>query len=176
MKPGSAQEVKMSPAARTLREGLVVGLIAYVAVAAFYALFDLLAARGSLYTLNLLGKAVFRGLRDPAVLQLPVQPDVGAMALYNALHLGISLAIGLTVTRLAAQAERRPGQAQLAGLTIVTGFFVTILGIGLLSTPIRPVLPWWSIVVANALAVLLAGSYLIRKHPGTWRRLIPFIG
>lgn len=166
----------MTPATRTVREGVVVGLIAYVAVAVFYTFFDFLAARGSLYTLNLLGRAVFRGLRDPAVLQLPLEHDPGAMALYNALHLGISLAIGLTVTWLAAQAERPPRHAQLAGLTIVAGFFVTILAVGLLTTPIRPLLPWWSIVVANALAVLLAGSYLMRKHPSIWRRLIPFIG
>jgi len=166
----------MTPGTRTMREGFVVGLIAYVAVAAFYACFDLLAARGSLYTLDLLGKAVFRGLRDPAVLQLPIQPDLGSMALYNALHLVISLTIGLIVTWLAAQAERRPEQAHLAGVTIVTGFFVTILGVGLLTVPFRPVLPWWSIVVANSLAVLLAGGYLIQRHPAVWRRLIPFTG
>jgi hypothetical protein len=158
-----------------MREGFVVGLIAYVAVAAFYAFFDLLAARGSLYTLDLLGKTVFRGLRDPAVLQLPLNPDRGAMALYNVLHLVISLVIGLIVTWLAAQAERRPERAHLAGITIVAGFFITIAAVGLLTAPIRPVLPWWSIVVANALAVLLAGQYLIRKHPGIWRRLIPFV-
>ena len=166
----------MPLATRTMREGLVVGLIAYVAVAAFYVFFDALAARGSLYTLNLLGQAVFRGLRDPAVLQFPLEHDLAAMTLYNALHLVLSLAIGLTVTWLAAQAERRPSQAHLAGLTIVAGFFITVVAVGLLTTPIRPILPWWSIVVANTLAVLLAGSYLLRKHPGIWRRLIPFFG
>ncbi len=166
----------MTSAPRTLREGIVVGSIAYAAVAAFYALFDILAARGAFFTLNLLGKAVFRGLRDPAVLMLPVPPDLGAMARYNALHLVVSLAIGLVVTGLVSQAERRPSQAPFAGLTIVTGFVVTILGVGLLTASIRPLLPWWSIVVANALAVLLAGWYLIRKHPGIGRHLLPFMG
>ncbi len=65
----------MAPSFRVVRDGLVVGVIAYVAVAAFYAIFDVLAARGSLYTLDLLGKAVFRGLRDPSVLETPMQPD-----------------------------------------------------------------------------------------------------
>jgi uncharacterized membrane protein YqjE len=166
----------MTSATRTVREGVVVGLIAYVAVAAFYALFDFLAARGTLYTLDLLGKAVFRGLRDPAVLMLPAHPDRVAMAWYNALHLAISLAVGLVVTSLVAQAELKPTRARLMGLVIVAGFCVTILAVGAMSDAIRPVLPWWSIVVANGLAVLLAGTYLIRHHPGTWRRLIPFIG
>jgi len=165
----------MTPASRTVPEGLVAGLVAYVAVAAFYAAFDLLAARGALYTLDLLGKAVFRGLRDPAVLRLPFQHDLVAMVLYNGLHLLTSLAIGFIVTRLVAQAERRPAGAHLVGLTIAMGFVVTIIGVGLLTSPMRPVLPWWSIVVANGLAVLLAGSYLVQKHPGLWRRLLPFI-
>ena len=164
----------MAPVSRTMREGLVVGLIAYAAVAAFYAVFDLLAARGGLYTLDLLGKVFFRGLRDPAVLQLPFQYDVGGMVLYNGLHLLISLAIGFIVTGLVAQAEQRPARAHLVGLTIVMGFVVTIIGVGLLTTEVRPVLPWWSIVVANALAVVLAGSYVVHKHPGLWHRLIPF--
>lgn len=58
--------------------------------------------------------------------------------------------------------------------TIVAGFVVTIVAVGLLTSPIRPLLPWWSIVVANALAVLLAGGYLLRSRPGTWSRLSPF--
>ena len=166
----------MAPADRTMREGLVVGLTAYASVAAFYAVFDLLAARGSLYTVNLLGMAVFRGVHDPAILQLPVPLDLAAIFWYNALHLVLSLAIGLIVVRLVAQAERHPSQAQVVLFVIVAGFVVTILAVGLLTTSMRPVLPWWSIVVANSLAVFVAGLYVLRKHPGIWHRLVPFAG
>jgi predicted neutral ceramidase superfamily lipid hydrolase len=168
--------ITMAPASRTMREGLVVGLAAYAAVAVFYAVFDLLAARGTLYTVNLLGMAVFRGARDPAILQLPVPLDLKAIFWYNALHLVISLAIGLIVVRLVAQAERDPSQAYLLLFIMVAGFVLTIFGVGLLTTSMRAVLPWWSIVVANSLAVLLAGWYLLRKHPGIWHRLVPFSG
>lgn len=161
----------MTPPSRSLREGLVVGLIGYGAVAVFYAAFDLLAARGTLYTVDLLGKAVFQGLRDPAVLQLPIRPDPAAIFWYNGLHLLIALAIGLIVTGLVAHAERRPAQRRLVLLVIVGGVVVTIFAVGLLSGPIRAVLPWWSIVVANALAVLLAGAYLLYRRPGLLRRL-----
>jgi hypothetical protein len=157
---------------RPIREGIQLGLIAYAAVAAFYALFDLFAARGSLYTLNLLGRSVFRGLRDPAILQLPVAYDLPAMVLYNGLHLVASLAIGLIVAQLAFLPERRPGTGRIAAAVIAAGFFVTILGIGILSRPIRSVLPWWSIVVANTLAVMIAGWSLLRRDPGLWRRLL----
>lgn len=159
---------------RTMREGLAVGLIAYVSVAVFYSAFDLLASRGTLYTVDLLGKAVFQGLRDPSVLQFPTQLDTTAIFWYNGFHLLVSLAIGIIVTSLVDYAERHPPRAYPALFTIVTGFVVTILAVGLLTASMRPVLPWWSIVTANSLAVLLAGSYLLRKRPGLWHRLFPF--
>jgi hypothetical protein len=164
----------MAPMNRTVRHGLVVGLIAYAAVAVFYAVFDLLAARGALYTVDLLGKAVFRGLRDPAVLGLPIQHDAAAIVWYNGLHLVVSLAIGLIVTGLVEISERRPSQARMVLVMIVAGFVVTIAVVGILTGPVRPLLPWWTIVVANALAVVFAGAYLLRKRPETWHRLNPF--
>jgi hypothetical protein len=149
------------------------GLVAYVSVAVFYALFDLLAVRGAFYTVNLLGRAVFRGLRDPAVLLLPVQLDFGAIARYNLLHLGLSLLIGLVVVRLIAEAERRPAQAPAVLAVIVAGFVATILVVGLLTQSLRPVLPWWSIVAANSLAVIAGAAYVLRRHPGVWRLFFP---
>jgi hypothetical protein len=158
---------------RTLRDGLTVGFIAYLAVAAFYSTFDLLAARGTLYTVNLLGRAVFRGLRDPGALEYPVPLDLGAIFQYNALHLVAALAIGLVVVGLVVQAERHPARAPAVLVVIVAGFLVTVAGVGWLSTPIRPVLPWWSILVANTAAVIPAAAYLIWKRPGLEGRLLP---
>lgn len=162
----------MTNADRTWREGIIVGLIAYVAVAVFYWAFDFLAARGTLYTVNVLGLAVFRGLRDPGVLTLPAAPDMTAIFWYNGLHLALSLAIGLIVTRLLAHAEANPPQARSVLFVIVAGFLVTVLGVGYLSAPLRPVLPWWSIVVANTLATAAASVYVMRRHPGIAARLL----
>ena len=162
----------MSGQARVLREGLLVGFVAYASVALFYAVFDFLAARGALYTVNLLGRAVFAGERDPALVQFPIAPDMSAMIWYNALHLAISLAIGLIVVRLVAEAERAPSRARAVLVTIVAGFVVTVLAVGALTAPFRTLLPWWSIVAANAGAVVVAGSYVLRTHPGIWRRLV----
>jgi len=159
---------------RTIKQGLIVGLIGFASVAVFYAIFDLLAARGPLYTVDLLGKSVFKGLRDTSVLGVPIQIDTAAIALYSGIHLSISLVIGLIVTGLVTYAERHPSRSGLVLLVIVAGFFATIVAVGLLTTPIRPLLPFWSIIVANVFAVLLAGAYLLRKRPGTWGRLVPF--
>lgn len=161
----------MTPAGRTVRQGLIVGLIAYAAVAVFYAAFDALAARGTLYTVNLLGLAVFRGLRDPSVLQLPIAPDFRLIAYYNGVHFVLSLVIGLVVTALADRAEAEPTRATPIVAIIVAGYFATVAAVGMLSEPIRVVLPWWSIVVANGSAVVFAGMYLIRVRPGILQRV-----
>jgi len=161
----------MMAGARTIRTGLIVGLIAYAAVALFYSAFDLLAARGSLYTVDLLGKAVFRGLRDPAVLQFPIARDPQAIFMYNGLHLVFSLIIGLIVAGMIVHAERAPSQGLIVLLAIVAGGIITVFLVGYLTESMRALLPWWSIVIANVLAALLAGAYLLYTRPGLWRRL-----
>ena len=157
-----------------MRDGVVVGVIAYAAVAVFYGIFDFLASREALYTVNLLGRAVFRGLRDRTVLQLPVGLDLTAIFLYNGLHLVLSILIGIVVVQLVGHAQRNPPRAWLMLLLIVSGFVVTILGVGWLTRPIRPVLPWWSIVAANSSAVVLAATFLIHKRPGVLGSVVPF--
>ena len=166
------REFTMPQKRGVLQEGVLVGLVAYASVAAFYAAFDVLAARGPLYTVNLLGRAVFTGERDPSVLQFPMPLDWTSIFWYNALHLVLSLAIGLVVVRLVTEAERAPERARAMLFTIVAGFVVTILAVGILTSPMRPLLPWWSIVLANVVAVVVAGSYLRRTHPGIWDRLV----
>jgi hypothetical protein len=164
-------EVTVSHASRTLRQGLIVGLIAYAAVALFYSAFDFLAARGTLFTVDMLGKAVFRGLRDPAVLQFPVPLDWGAIIRYDALHLALSLCIGVFVTWLVDGADRHPERAMPILAAVAAGGVITVLVVGNLTEAMRPVLPWWSIVVANVLAALLAGAYLLFMRPGLRPRL-----
>lgn len=161
----------MTRSNRIVREGIIVGLIGFAAVALFYVVFDFLAARGFLFTVNLLGNAVFFGLRDPGVLQAPIAINLGAVLMYTALHLATALAIGLLVSWLASYLEGSPSEARLATLLIAAGFFVTIFGIGMLSSPIKALLPWWSVVLANALAVVVAGTWLWGRHPGLGRRL-----
>lgn len=163
----------MRLAPRTLRDGLVVGLIAYAAVAVFYSAFDFLAARGALFTVDMLGKAVFRGLRDPGVLLFPNELDPVAIFWYNLLHLVLSLTLGLVVTAIVDVADRRPERTRLVVLALVFLGALAIAVVGRLTEPMRPVLPWWSIVVANALAAVTAGVYLLRRRPGLWRGVGP---
>lgn len=153
------------------RDGLVVGLLAYAAVAVFYAVFDLLAGRGLSFTVNLLGRTIFRGLRDGAVLLLPVEIDPTAIFLYNLFHGLASLAIGVIVVSLVEYAQRVPARARVVLAVIVGGFFITVAFVGWATTPIRPVLPWWSVVVANSLATVVGAVYLVKVRPGIFKLL-----
>jgi hypothetical protein len=156
---------------RTLRDGIVVGLIGYASVALFYSAFDMLASRGMFYTVNLLGKALFRGLRDPAVLMFPMQLDVSAAFLYNAVHLVTALVIGVVVTALVGMGEQQPSRRTMVRVILVLGFFVTVWLVATLTTPIRPLLPMWSIISANVFAAIIAGAYLLSRRPGLWAKL-----
>lgn len=162
----------MSTTGRTIRDGITVGLIGYATVAIFYSLFDVLAARDALHTVNMLGRAVFRGLRDPAILQFPLSLDTRAILLYNALHLGLGLAIGLIVATLVVIGDRTPERRRRIRVIIAGGFVITIAVVGVLTTPMRPVLPWWSIAVANALSGFLGAVYFLSRRPGLWARWI----
>ena len=163
----------MSATRLTIRDGIAVGLIGYATVAIFYSLFDLLAARDALHTVNMLGRAVFRGLRDPAVLQFPLALDTGAIFAYNALHLALALFIGLAVCSLVTYGDRAPERRRAVRVLIAAGFVTTVLVVGVLTVPMRPLLPWWSIVVANALSTLFGAVYLLAKRPGLWSRWLP---
>ena len=153
----------------TIRHGLIVGLIAYAAVAVFYATLDVLAARSALFTVDMLGKAVFRGLRDPSVLLVPRKLDLIAILLYNAAHLAVALGIGLIATALVAHAHEHPSHWPLILIALVGGGVITVAVVASLTEPMRPVLPWWSIVVANTIAATLAGVYLLLQYPRPWR-------
>lgn len=157
---------------RVIKDGLITGIIGYATVAILYVFFDFLAARGFLYTVNLLGRTLFMGLRDPAVLLSPIELNMMAIFLYNSLHLIIALIIGMIVIGLVDFTERQPAQAQRILFILIIGFIVTVACVGFLTSSIRPLLPWWSIVIANMLSVILAGIYLIKKHPGIGPPLI----
>jgi hypothetical protein len=154
-----------------VREGLIVGVVGYAVVAVFFTVFDLLAGRGAVSTLNLLGKMVFRGIRDPAILQLPIAADPTAMVGYNFLHLFISLAVGLLVAWLVGQVEERPTLGYPVLGVLIAGYFVTIAVVSLFAEDVSQLLPWWTIVTVSTLAFIGGGVVLIRGHAGLLGRV-----
>ena len=66
------------------------------------------------------------------------------------------------------QSEIRP---RWGGDILTMGFAITVAVVGRLTEPMRSLLPWWSIVVANGAATVCAAAYLLKTRPGLWRRM-----
>ena len=155
----------------TVREGLTLGLIGFGAVAVFYTVFDVLAGQGWFFTLNLMGQVLFRGVRDAAVLQLPMPLDIGAMAGYNFLHLLVSLAVGFFVAWLVDLVEENPRRGYAAVAIMLAGYLTTVAAVALFARDVAPLLPLWSVVTVNTLAACGGGVYLWWAHPGLLARV-----
>lgn len=156
-----------------LQDGVVVGTIAYAVIAATYGLLDLVAGRGLFFTVNLLGHATFGGAAAAGAITAGEPIQLSAVLLFNALHLVVSIVIGVVVVILVGYAEREHRQAYTVLLALVTGYAVTVAGIGWLSADFRDVLPWTSIILANALAVGAGAAYVAWQRPGVIERMIP---
>ncbi len=161
----------MTAGTRWVRDGVICGLIAYAAVIVFYSGFDFLASRGPLFTVNLLGQGLFRDVRDPTILQYAIPVDRQVVFWYNGVHLIASIAIGLFVLGLVEYAEKNRRRAGLVAGLIVAGFAATIAVIGRLTEPMRDLLPWWSIVMANAGASACSAYGLLKLRPGLVQRM-----
>ena len=79
---------------RLLFDGVIAGVIGYLVVASFFALWNLLQGLSPIYTASLLGEALFAGLRDPAAVTL----DIGLAIAFNGIHL-IALEFSIGVGR-----------------------------------------------------------------------------
>lgn len=152
---------------RVLKEGLVTGLIAYVAVVLFYLLLNLASGRPAFHTPALLGSALFYGLRDPGLLVVSAPPVIA----YNGLHMLASVIIGTVAAFLVAVAERHPQLWYIVLMIFLAGFIYTVAAMGLLAGSMFPVISWWTILVANVLAAFTAGTYLWRAHPTLRQRI-----
>lgn len=154
-----------------LRDGVVVGLIAYGSVILVYTVLDLLSGHGPFFTVNLLGSAVLAG--GGVGLDPSAPLNVTSVALFSGLHLALSLGIGVVVLQLIAFAEREQRQALVVMLALVSGFAVTVAVIGWWSVPFREYFSWASIILANVVAVSLSTIYLLRNRPDVVERVVP---
>jgi hypothetical protein len=75
----------------TLRQGLVAGLIGYVAVGIVFGIVDMIQRHSPFHTAAVLGATLFYGFQDPAQITVAA-PYVFA---YNGLHLLVFLLFGM---------------------------------------------------------------------------------
>ena len=145
---------------RTLREGVVSGLLGAGGVAAWFLAVDLVAAR-PFYTPGILGQALIAAIGYDRV--APVAVNVAA---YTVFHVVAFVAVGVIACRLVDISRRAPH------VTIGLLLFFVVFEVGFYFAAmvtshydVVGMLAWYQIGAANLVASGLMGGYIWRHHP-----------
>jgi hypothetical protein len=151
---------------RLIADGLVAGTIGYALVAVFFVIVNLAGGRSPLYTVALVGEAVF-GSAGPAV----AGGTVGPVVAFNGIHLVAYLTFGLFAAWLAQATDLHPQFWTLALLLFAGGAVVSYAGaltvLALIGSPLSTA----SVVAAGMVGTVGVGAYLAVSH----RTIIPSI-
>lgn len=150
-----------------LARGAINGLIGAGVVAAWFFVLDL-AGGNPFRTPAALGSALLLGASGPGEIVV----TFGLVAVYTVVHVAAFVVAGVVFVALAEQVERVPAMALLVLLTaiLLEGLFLATIGVG--AQWVLGTLGWWSVAVANVLAVLAMGWQVWRTHPTLQRRLL----
>lgn len=143
-----------------IREGLISGLIGAGSVALWFFIFDVFQDR-PFFTPAALGSALFLGARGADQVEVTGAIVIG----YTILHLTAFLFVGIIAAALLRAAERHPPVLLGIVLLFVT-FEVFFFGlIVIVASWLLDALAEWTILVANLVAAVGMGIYLVHRHP-----------
>ncbi|HUF13049.1 MAG TPA: hypothetical protein VMN78_08120 [Longimicrobiales bacterium] len=145
---------------RTIREGLVAGILGGFVVVMWFLLIDIIM-REAFFTPAALGSAIFDGARGVAEVRLDPANVLG----YTAVHFAAFFAVGLIAAAIAAEAERH-GVVLLGAVLLFVTFETLFLGLTAIAANwLLDALNFWTILIANLLAAAAMGWYLWHAHP-----------
>jgi hypothetical protein len=147
---------------RLLIDGLVAGVIGYVVVAAFFALWNVARGFSPIYTAALLGEALFAGLRDPAAVTL----DVGLVIAFNGIHMIAFLAFGFFAAWLVHETELHPEFWYLAFFLFLAATVLSYAAVLALTVLVGSLLSPWLVVTSSLIAALAIAGYFVGAHRG----------
>ncbi len=145
---------------RLVADGLASGLIGDALVGAFFVVLNLAAGRSILYTVALVGEALFSGVREPAAVTLAAGP----MLAFNGLHLAACLLFGFFGAWLVYEAELHPEFWYLALFLFLGATVVSYAGVLALMVLVGSPLDTGTIVAASLVAAVGIGVYLVARH------------
>lgn len=148
----------MSTTRTVFREGLIAGVLGYAAVALVFVVLNLSQGLSAFFTPDALGRALLgNGGLDP------VSPWAGVFA-FNALHLAVSIAIGVLAAFIAHWAERdRDLATGLAFVMLVLGGIVPVAS-GAVMVELLHALRWSEALVGASAGAVAALGYLAWTH------------
>jgi hypothetical protein len=144
----------------TIREGITAGVVGASSVALWFFVLDVFQGR-LLFTPAALGSSFLFGARNASEVQTTAATVLG----YTLVHGAVFIAIGLLTARLIHAAQKRPIILLGMILLFVTleVFFVGLMAI--IASWLIEALTWWTIAIANLVAGVSMGIYLLRTHP-----------
>lgn len=145
---------------RLITDGLVTGLVGYGLVAAFFAARDLMVGRSPLYTVTLIGEAVFSGVADLS----GVTPAPGPILAVNSAHMVAFVAFGFFAAWLTREAERHPEFWHLALLSFLGATVISYAGVLAALALVGSPLAAGSVVAASVVGAAGMGTYLVVSH------------
>lgn len=150
-----------------LTRGAVNGLIGAAVVAAWFFVLDIVGG-SPLRTPAALASALLIGAAGPGEIAV----TFGLVAAYTVIHIAAFVVAGVVFVALAEQLERAPAMGLLVLLAaiLLDGLFLATLGVG--AQWVLGTIGWWSVAVANFLAVLAMGWQVWHTHPMLQRRLL----
>jgi hypothetical protein len=149
-----------------LVRGLITGLLGAAAVAAWFFLLDVIAAR-PFFTPAALGSALFFGAQS----ETEVSMSAGVIAGYTVLHAALFFGAGLLFVKVADYLEQRPQRVLLVLLTAILLEALLLATIAVYAEWILGALGIWAITVANGLAILVMAWQAWRTHPALRQQL-----
>ncbi|HEX6081743.1 MAG TPA: hypothetical protein VF197_19085 [Methylomirabilota bacterium] len=148
---------------RTVREGIVAGVLGAAAVAVWFLAYDAVAGV-PFRTPALLDAALFHGLRDPGALVITVP----LVLQYTIVHGVAFILFGIATSSLLVLADRDP--RLLFAFFMLFCCFEVFFGamVAVLAEWLLEAVPWWTILAGNLLAAVVMLGYFFREHRVTW--------
>lgn len=147
--------------------GIVTGVIGAVVVAVWFFFVDIISG-APLRTPAALASALLIGASGPAGIVV----TFGLVAAYSVVHVVAFAIAGVVFVALAEQLERAPAMGLLVLLTAIVLDSLVLATIGVGAQWVLGSIGWWSVLVANLLAVIAMGWQVWRTHPVLQRRLL----
>lgn len=149
-----------------VRDGVIAGLLAAVAVALWFLLLDSIT-RVPFFTPAALFSALFRGATSPDMVEISMW-SVGAYTLFHAVAFVV---IGLVASGLVHGAQRA-APVILIFVEFFVAFQVAFFGwILIFAEWVLGALGWWSLAVGNLIAASVIVAYFWQRHPELGEKL-----
>lgn len=152
---------------RILKEGVIGGAVAYLAVVLVFAVYNVLMWRSPFHTAAAMGSLLLHG--SEASVQFAV--EAGPVLAYNGVHLVGSLLVGVAAAALVFETEMHRSLWYFTLMVLVAAVMYSITVFGVFGVEIGGVLDWPSVVLGTMVWIGAMTAYFWGVHRGLMGRI-----